>query len=443
MKVHVSIRQAFVGFLLLATLVTCRRKNMDVQPSGDALLLGVSIPGFPAENISIDHTKKQVILTVPSSLSKVDYEAVSFQTTPGSSVWRQSETRFWINLCRIQAEPVYVLSTTNTLNIYNFVIKPADALKVEFIDNQTTAIIGQPLYLQIENFLDGSNSGKVVLTRAGTSERDTLSVYCCQGSGPYPCLEGQKKQFSVGVPQRVRPGDYTVEVYKANGRRAIASQKLTFRKGTSLLNSPSYGKSATIKSRNVVFSSENLFADDSPELIFRLTTGASFRVKPTAVSPYGWNMTVDMPTSMPAGYYDVQLVLRGIPVDNHIRFPVLQQPDQPFVAGIYDTDSLLDPVSATLLPLQRKKMYRANIMPQISGFGGIPVNLQIKLVGLNESKQPFLFTFSTTYYNSDYPPGLVIPSSVSSGRYQFFVVATYPDGRVVESEPLERPVDIF
>lgn len=443
MKPSLSIRQAFVGLLLLATVVTCRKKNTDVIPAGDALLLGVTIPGIPSENISFDHTKKEIILTVPVSATTVEYKAVSFQTSPGSSVWRQNETNFNVNLCRNEAQGVYVLSTANTLNIYNFVIKPAGALKVDFIDNQTTASIGQPLYLQIENFLDGSNSGKVVLTRAGTSERDTLSVYCCQGSGPYPCLEGQNKQFSVGVPQRVRPGDYTVEVYKTNGRRAIASQKLTFRKGTPLLKPLLYGESATIKSRNVVFDSENLFADDSPELIFRSTTGAIFRVKPIAVSPYGWNMTVDMPMSMPAGYYDVQPVLRGIPVDNHRRFPVLQQPDQPFVAGIYDTDSLLDPVSATPLPLQREKMYRATIKPQISGFGGVPVNLQIKLVKPGEPNQPVLFTFLAGYYNSDYPPHLVIPSSVAPGRYQFFVVATYPDGRVVESEPLERSVDIF
>ncbi len=204
------------------------------MPAGDALLLGATIPGIPSENISFDHTKKQVILTVPISATTVEYKAVSFQTSPGSSVWRQNETNFYINLCQNNTERVYVLSTANTLNIYNFVIKPTGALKVDIIENQTTAIIGQPLYLQMENFLDGTGNGQVVLTRAGTSERDTLSVYCCRESSQYQCLDGQKKQFSVGVPQRVRPGDYTVEVYKANGRRAVASQKLTFRKGTPL-----------------------------------------------------------------------------------------------------------------------------------------------------------------------------------------------------------------
>ena len=408
------------------------------MPAGDALLLGVSVPGFPVENISIDHTKKQVILTIPANATTVNYKAVSFQTSPGSSVWQQNATTYSVNLCQNRSEQVYVLSTTNTLNIYNFVLKPVGDLMVGFIDNQTTAIIGQPLYLQIENFLDGSGGGHIVLTRTDNSERDTLSAYCCIGVDP--CTEGQKKQFMVGIPQRVRPGDYTVEVYKESGRRAIAKQKLTFRKGTPLLKSTWSGTSVPIKSRNVIFQSENLFADDTPELIFRLTTGESFRVKTTAVSPYGWNVTVDLPDNMPAGYYDAQLVVRGIPTDSHIRMAVLQQPQQPAVISI---GNLLEPVAASPLPLQRNTYYRAIILPQIGFWATVQGTLQIKLSSLDGQKQTVLFMFADRAYNSDYPPGLVIPSSVAPGRYRFTVVATYSDGRVLESEPLERPVDIL
>ena len=71
------------------------------------------------------------------------------------------------------------------------------------------------------------------------------------------------------------------------------------------------------------------------------------------------------------------------------------------------------------------------------------MKLQIKLTPLDEKKQPVLFIFTERYYNSDFMPFLVIPSTVSPGRYQFSVVATYSDGRVLESEPLERPVDVL
>lgn len=381
-----------VSLLIILTLTTCRRKDNDVTPSGEALLLKVGIPGFPAENIQIDHQKSQVILTVPANGTAVAYEATSFQLSPGSSIWRQKETQFNIDLCRgygNQLGGIYVLNSANQLKIYKFVIKPAGDLKVSFVDNQPTAVIGRPLYLQIDNLSDGSGGGLVILTRAGTAERDTLWAYCCNGLDP--CAESQKKQFLLGIPQRVRPGDYTVDVQKENGRRAVAKQKLSFKKGKPTLESSWLMKPVTMKSRNVVLRAQSLFADDNPEIVFRRTTGESYRVKAVSVSPYGWNMTVDLPANMPAGYYDAQLVVRGQPTDSRIRIAVVKQPEQPAVAGI---EGGLEPVSASPLSLQRDKSYAAQIHPQIADWGPVSVKLQIKLTPLDEKKQPVLFIFT-------------------------------------------------
>ena len=437
MSPFLFIQKLVSSILLIGLVVTCRSKSQDVIPSLDdnPQLLGVTIPGFPAENIAIDQGNKQILLTLPASATAYSFEAKSFQTSPGSSIWPEKEGYYPINLCQMplrpsQPEGVYVLSATKSLSIYKFIIKPADNLKIGFIDNQTSAVIAQPLYFQIDNFLDGTGTGQIILTRTGTTERDTLGVYCYSQS--------VENRFMVDIPTHVRPGEYTVEIRKANGRWAIAKQKLQFKKGAPLFETSQFDYSFVAKSANLIIRGENLFADDDTEIMFRRLTGESFRVKPTAISPYGRALTINLPNNMPPGYYDAQILLRGQAVGSNYRFVVLQQAEQPSIINI---NRALVPQSNSPLVLQRMIGHSARIQPEYGPMSS-PPKLEIKLTSINDPKHIILFTFRTGNYNSDYPDPLTIPSTVPVGTYSLSVLATYPNGLILESEPLERPVVI-
>ncbi|MBD2699599.1 hypothetical protein IC229_03050 [Spirosoma sp. BT702] len=432
MKQILVIQPLVYVAILFILIQSCRPTKQEVTPTDDVKLLGISIPGFPAENIAIDQEKKQVVLTVPANVTTANFEAKSYQTSANSAIWNEQPSP--ISLCRMpspdQQLGIYVLNDANKLSIYKFAIKPAGNLQIGFIDNQTTAIVAQPLGFQIENFLDGIGEGQIILSRTDASERDTLRVGCCLGLGN--C--STSNQYAANIPERVRPGEYTVEIRKANGRQAIANQKLTFRKGTPLLEKFQFQKPIIAKTRNLVINGENLFADDSPELLVQRVTGERFRLKPTVVSAFGRSVNLDLPAEMTPGYYYAQLVIRGQVVSTTYRLTVLRQSDQPSVLSI---DTLLASRSANPLVLQRSRYYSAHILPE---YGPYPDKLDVKLTDANSPDQTVVFRYRTGRYNSDYPGGLAIPNTIIPGKYTLRIVATYSDGTVVESEPLERYV---
>ncbi|CCH56178.1 hypothetical protein BN8_05498 [Fibrisoma limi BUZ 3] len=425
--------------LLVVILVTCRPKKQEIAPSDEPRILEVTVPGFPPGNVAIDNAKEEIILTVPETLTKVDYEATSFKLAPGCSIWRQQES-YRINVCNNNSSigGVYVLGSTGKLRIFKFVVKQPGVLKIGFIDNQTRATIGRPLYVRIDNFVDGVPEGNVILTRTDTGERDTLKAHC-----PYS-NELPLNQFDLAVPQRVRPGEYTVEIQKSNGRRAVAQQKLLFQKGKPSLTRITFFDQLTVAgSKNTMLKGENLFADDNPELVFTKATGETVRVKPKAISPYGWTVTFDPPATLTAGYYDVQLFVQGRPIDDRFRYPIVKQDNQPALVAL-DTwpggtwANLLEPIAATPLILQRDKSYRAIVRPDY-GDGAL---IKCRLTSANNASESIIIAQFSGIYNGDYPSTLRIPESVQSGRYVLSVVVEYPDGRIIEGEPLERLIEV-
>lgn len=425
MKLSLYCRQISVCAVLISLLATCTRRQADVLPADDGVrLLGVTIPGFPSENISIDQVKKEIVLAMPGGLSSLTFEKMAFQTSAGSSVWQADRKRVW--LCNVGQELVYVLSETKS-NAYKFVVKQPRPLAIGFIDNQTKATIGQSLAVRIDNMIDGKGGGVVLLTRTDTGERDSLWVDCQVGSN----------QYMLATPQRVRPGEYTVSLQNNSGRTATAPQKLTFQKGAltvdKLYTALTVGQSLTIMG-------SNLFADDVPEVLLRRSSGETTRIKPTSISPYGWSLTTALPATLQPGYYDLQVLYLGKPAASSQRVAVLRDDRQPTIISI--GSGFPTALNSESLVLQRGQTYRATILPQIMDFAPLKVRLDIKLTAADGSAQSTQFLFSTQAYNSDYAPGLAIPATISPGRYIMRVIATYNDGIVSESEPLERIVEV-
>lgn len=413
------------SFWLVFGLTACTRQQTDVQPADDGVqLLGVTIPGFPSENIRIDQVKKEIVLTVPDSPSDASFKITSFQTTAGSNVW-QPATK-WVSLCNGGGEPIYVLNETKG-SAYKFVIKQSRPLAIGFIDNQTKATIGQPLAVRIDNMIDGNGDGTVVLTRTDTGEQDSLRVSCQAGSN----------QYMLETPQHIRPGEYTVSIQNKSGRRAVATSKLTFLKGAPEAGA---GPMFVTAGTPVEVRGKNLFADDAPELLLRRSSGETIRVKPTSVSPYGWGLTMPLPASLKAGYYDMQVLVQGKAVSAMQRIAVCRDERQPAIGRI--NDELTTASETKPIVLVRGRVNSASIWPQLFSYTGSMVKLAVQLTAIDGLGQSSRFVFSDESYSYEYPPSLIVPATIQPGRYKMHVIATYNDGTVSESEPLERVVEV-
>lgn len=433
------MKRVYWLLLMLTGLANCRTREIPDTGTGEAALLGVSLAGFPAQNVQIDQSRRQIILTIPDSLRGSVYRTTSFQTAPGSTVWAIPTGGFTVDLTRNDAPPLYVLSDPNKVAIYTFVVKPAGPLRVRFLDNQPYATTARPLALLVDNLIDGQGLGQVILTRRGTTERDTVAI-----ENPWPgdvpaAVRATRPQLVLTrVPQHIRPGDYTVDVVKSSGRRATADQLLTFRRGTPSQLEP--GRVA-VRGERLTLTGENLFPGDAPEWQLTTATGTQVRLKPATVTPYGWAISVDLPADLPAGYYASQIWVDGQPVGQKSRLAVVTQADQPAILTIADN---LKPLAASPLVLRLGQYYQAWIMPQLSdiGAGTVQVRLSIQLSSLADDATSE-FVFSTRPYNGDYPPALVVPTTLKPGLYRLRVVATYADGRRLLSEPLEQPVQLM
>lgn len=425
MKIAACRYRSLTVLLLVLGLTACTRRQVDVQPADDGVqLLGVTIPGFPGENISIDQAKKEIVLTVPDSPSDPSFEITAFQTTAGSSVWRPANK--WVSLCNGGGEPIYVLNETKG-SAYKFVIKQPRPLVIGFIDNQTKATTGQPLAVRIDNMVDGKGDGTVVLTRTDTGEQDSLWVGCQAGSN----------QYMLETPQHVRPGEYTVSIQNKSGRRAVAASKLTFLKGA-----PEAGAGPTFATAGtaVEIRGKNLFAADAPELLLRRSSGETIRVKATNISPYGWEITIPLPASLKAGYYDMQVLVQGKAVSAMQRIAICRDERQPAIGRI--NDELTTASETRPIVLVRGRVNSASIWPQLFSYTGSRVKLEIQLTAIDGLGQSSRFTFSNESYSYEYPPALIVSATVQPGRYSMRVIATYNDGTVSESEPLERVVEV-
>ncbi len=425
MNVVSRCNQLLVGFCLVVGFTTCARRQVDVPPADNGVqLLRVTIPGFPSENISIDQVKKEIVLTVPDNPSDPSFETISFQTTAGSSVWQPASKQ--VSLCNGGGEPIYVLNETKG-STYRFVVKQSRPLAIGFIDNQTKATTGQPLAVRIDNMVDGKGGGTVVLTRTDTGEQDSLWVGCQAGSN----------QYMLETPQHVRPGEYTVSIQNKSGRRAVATGKLTFLKGAPEAGA---GPMFITAGTSVEIKGKNLFSADAPELLLRRSSGETIRVKPTSVSPYGWGITALLPALLKAGYYDMQVLVQGKAVSAMQRIAIRRDELQPSIGRINDE---LTTVSETRpIVLVRGRVNSASIWPQLFSYTGSKVKLDIQLTAIDALGRSSRFIFSNESYNGDYPPVLVIPVTVQPGRYSMRAIATYNDGTVSESEPLERVIEV-
>ncbi len=425
------IRQSFfrghafrgAGWLLVLALLTQCDNPDDALPA-QSRILQLILPGVPPEAVSINQERLEITLSVPTDLTAAQlrptFELACDDCDVVPSVVNPCDTAFAFSVVSPQAA---------VPTAYRVRFRPIGALAIGPLAAPLEGFAeqGGVVALPVQNFYDGLGA-TAVFTKKSNGEKVGGTVLC------------EAPNQVRAIPTRtLTPGEYTVELVKTNGRRAVAPQPFVVKKGLPAVYFDAYrptlgdGTAETLRGAN-------LFADDNIELRLRNGDGDEFDVKPTAFSLDGTRAVVAYPPVVGPGYYRVQLSRQGQPLPSYGRLVVVKNREQPYVIAV--GDGLRFPSDDPVF-LQRDKPYPLLFAPLMRGYS---VRVRLVPVGNFAWEEAIDVVVPNAFWTTGPDagtPSLTIPASVTPGQYQLvlqYVART--SSEVLESEPLERLVEV-
>lgn len=443
-KANVRLVSYLIVMIGMASVFSCRRSVEPVpviiitpggpgQPAKEssARLLGLQIEGIPDKNITIDSVAKVVTIVVPTNISILRPTA-SYRVTP-KAVASPARLDFLM--------PYEITVTVDPVDrvTYKVVLKPAGDLMIGNLQTPFVYETGDSLRLPVLNFYDGTYSNtKLILTRKDGSDKIELYVFSYNSAAI-----GSHDQVNVFWPvisqSNLKPGEYTAELVKGNGRRALINQPLLVKRGASRLLYPNSNVATSLQKDTVAIAGVNFFADERITVLITDSERRQITVKPVQYDVDGHWLRFRLPASLPAGYHGLQLVKDGKPLAGYNRLIVTREADQPYITGI--ETYVFDPANTNDLILERNRQYGF-------GFGYYcGKNMQIVLTSLTAPDREILVdpviptSLCTTGFGT---PSFMLPNAVPPGRYRLsFRYTTYiTTNRVVESEPFEKIIEV-
>jgi hypothetical protein len=394
-------------------------------------LLGLHIDGIPDANITIDSIRKTITIVLPVTITDVR-PAIRYVLTPKASATPE-------HLDLLVTQPIALTADRAEPVAYKVVIKPGGDLRVGALPTPFVYVTGDSLPLPVQNFYDGTYSNtKLILTRKDGTEKRELPVYnynSAAGGGD----ERANVFWPVISQANVAPGEYTVELTKENGRKALISQSLIVKRGPSRLLYPGGNIIRMRLTDTLSVSGVNLFANKNIDVLITDSEQRQFRVKPIRFDDNGNWVQFLAPTSLPAGYHALQLVEDGKPLSGYSRLVIINATDQPFITGL--ETYVFDPVSTTDLRLDRNRQYRFTF----GYYCGKNMQILFKPLTAPDREVTVDPVIPGSLCQSGYgTPSFTLPNSIAPGRYRLVLrYTTYiTSNRTVESEPFERVIEV-
>ncbi|TAE31835.1 MAG: hypothetical protein EAZ91_06905 [Cytophagales bacterium] len=340
---------------------SCRRKAADsIDPvvQADTLapkITNMAIPGIPPENIKIDQVKRQLIVTVPASLtSLVITGGIWVQMTSGTRLNRFRMPVPWLSLCdgtfsNNSFEPVlpgkdpydyHTLEVTDgeRTKSYRLQLKPPGEMYFD-TPNRTYLMksdgTGETFKnLRVANYMDTSKSAKIVYNNIFTGEETVFDVPPCT-------IEGY--MFPSSSVRNMTPGYYAISILKSNGRKTARSLAMMLTPGKpnfeGFLHPLNEGFYASVKGNSLYDGS--LAGLD----LEGVRNKVQYKLKINEYSRNGASMTVELPRTIMTGTYNARLVYkdgtRSDPKRSYIHKTSIQ-PQVGSIQGVFLPDSYAD-----------------------------------------------------------------------------------------------------
>ncbi len=459
------------AWAFLSLVSACKPDKGPDLPDDKPRIVNLSLAGLSDEAVQIDQHQNQITLRLPANFAPQNPATLmpTFELTPNAWVAVKDGSIGLVdfkglNLCACSPEALRITvaernptagspaaTTDYMVNLISegaLTVKPDNPGAFEYFLDDTKSID-----LSVSNYYDGSLTDVVLKNPTNPSETHSLRGGCGYERTECP---GQTNLLRVWPdPEKpVKPGSYQLELRKANGRVARADQPFVVRKGRTRLDYLTLVQRATVGGE-AMLTGNNLFADDNLEILLTDPTGTGYRFNPSAVSPFGRDLTFKTSSTLKPGYYTLRLVKAGQVAVDCYRFSVTENIKQPIILGINQkVNSILVNArefcpQSTPLTLQRgaatAPVVTFSAYPSHTGtlqlvgnlvtVGNPPVSFEVPLVLAQSYQEPSAYRWVEAT--------LRIPADLPTGQYRFVVRLTEQfTKKVYQSEPYERVIDV-
>ncbi|GAB3319336.1 hypothetical protein GCM10027299_11760 [Larkinella ripae] len=475
----------FLSLLIFlgTTFVSCKRESdkADPDPQEPPRILSMSVEGIPEQAIRIDPEKREITIALPDKY-RIRRPQIGFQLTAKSRILAKSGESYvpdalhfdlgslqehtW--LVGVAAEGATVPLPASAVVDYRIRLVQPGKLAIRLIpeDSFNAYTIGDRngFILVGENFYDDSDhSAQLILTRKGGSASDQVVISSNQtqqyiadagvANTQYPV------QIRVTIPDQVAllPGEYALELRKANGRSAVSPEGLVVKKGPIRLGAfPHYLISQrSLNGAEVTLDGLNLFENSNLEVELKHADGTVIRRKPQRFSRFGTALTFAPGSGAKPGHYRLRLLENGQPVTTCYRLAVTKTTGQPSITSFGNTNTqfyqpgneVCDPDNPLYVVRDAADGGRFQLVLQTAPLAGSNLRTALKLVSVAQPPQVVEVPFQVDVYSSavleQFSASVQFPEAIPAGPYRMSVVVTDKTAnRTTESEPFERVIEI-
>ncbi len=442
-------------FLITVVFISLSCRSDDPSPgfgpNGEPRILSVTVPG--AESVRIDQEAHQITVTLPTSFSTESVTILPSITPDTRFVKSTADSiRLWVfNDPKFSRIDLTTTGTTSTTNSYQVTFRQTGDLAFQPLTEPVSVTVdafGSLVSFPIYNYIDGQNVTTLTFTHRQSGRKfefpQTISTFNVPEGNGLKRTDGAVTVLAYFNGQRpYEPGDYTAEISKTNGRRAILLQPVQLVRGQPRAffdaNYP-----LIIGKPNAIHGA-NLFASDQLGLLFRSRNQPSQSIQSLGFLTPQNSFQITPPTQ--PGYYYTRLLLNNKPTDSYSRVIVvkngelvIQNLSREFTGQVQPP--LLNPADEFDVPITMSR--GQTYVLDSNAFLFFPV-------GANGYKVPLpRFAVFTSLASPDveYPVALAadgsakftLPTRVAAGRYRLGFRIVRSDQTIIEAIPLERDV---
>jgi hypothetical protein len=407
-------------FIFVGLLIGCRHEEETPLPNifPELLILDISFPGIPKENVRIDQPNRRIYVKMPALLTTNNLKPTITLSEkarlaaphdldriaqPGNwCYWRErnisnlqlllakktrvdqgSDVRY-----EIYPEPMAPLNITQTNSLFNFTIGETSLIHVD-----------------AENIYGNIMPQTVIFTHNKTEKQILL-----HGEEIINCFYYPNRISIRAYNVPFERGEYNMKIQQVDGKLLAISPTLTTVVGKSRIEHQLtvLDRLSSLPGKTLILDGRNLF---SGLVEFRLLfpNGTTLPLK-AAYSSNGNEAQVDIPPTLQAGYYGIEIVREGQPLGICYRLSIVGQQYELFIGALNKLPGRQYPTDSPLTLVRNK--------PIPVSFGPIGGNLDRYIVALvDPNHAATIYRFSLTW-PIEADANFTIPSSVPSGRYK-------------------------
>ena len=450
----IYLRRFFVVSICLSTLTGCFehiqtfQRTPSTTPISNTLsssglsinscrVTQVTIPGIPAENITINEADTSILVQYPETFGAQTFK-VTYKLNPAACLIWKTDLEAEHSTCGGTWTSVKILFADRGVNYssrtYKVKYKPVGQLAIGQGTEPILLTVGESKVATIQTLNYFTRPGypgglRATLTRLSDGKTLTPNLVCQPVSGGVTLPFKPLNMYLDPTFEDI--GTYQLQIQTPDGAKITSVQPVIIRLTDKLIvtNSGYFYDYLPVPGQVHFISGYNLSEAYRAGADLIGDNGNRIQLPVIEYRNKGQQMVVRIPETTKNGHYVLQAIRDGIPTDQVSHFVVSDKSRPTFNQAFSQYNSY--PLLAA--PIRLGQMIYVRFQPMFGPSGYIKTKLKL----VSKTNPPLLYLIDVNVvderpYSGLYPPSVQFPTDWLPGDYTASLVQTQPDGTTVE-----------